>query len=260
MHKILKTMIQVILSVMAFASIALIVIFRDEIELKFQIMGLLGALVVLIVVVVFALKAPYDIDERDVFFDEDLDQALILNTLVTPATKPTEDILETQVEKELTQEIPVIKATIPESTAVVMQEDKEETISSYTFNAQMNAVHLDNLVRLISKMEDDNQLVYPKKSSENLNDKVYPFEYKRLEVVSLIKTRHNSYKIMGGMSTQDLYELGFVPDDHFNDVSRYYPQSHGILAQIKGGKYESSSDLESVSKFEPYTLSLKLML
>ena len=185
-------------------------------------------------------------------------------TVKEPETMSSKEVID--VPEEINQDIIVIETFKNDAQNYIVEADIIEEIDDAPLvdyiTLKMTQVHFENLNSLIDQLEQANMV---KDNEDFMNgmesdDKIFAKLFPSLPIVNVIKDKRLGYKIVGGIDSGRIYELGQIHEDDLPYVKEIYPQTKNLNATIEGGKLKDFQTEPPSQKFLPYRIKIKFYI
>lgn len=284
MKKIIYTLLKMATLFLSFSGITIAIILRDQIPLPLILLTIiLSVLLIAIVISLLIKEDPTNTQTHEksleVIEEVEIADELISNpnteeiNIKTTSKKskerkfiflPTGDLVRNHKKVSLEIEEDDTPKTLENKITKPILEEKEIFQNPFSFDLDINEQQYENLISIFEDMENENSIVKnPDFDNFDLlpqGIKYYQYSYNDIPVVSIIKQRDGNFKVMAGVSSQNLYEISLLEFDNFKSLEKLYSNSNHIQSVISGGRYRiidlDSKEEKEIS--EPHNIQIRL--
>lgn len=181
---------------------------------------------------------------------------ITFSKFVETYAKPTVNSVNRPTSSHPANEEVVFTAPVSENTRPTSKEtetNQSEIPSPFILDLKLTHQHHENLISVMEGMEEMN-LILDNPDYDNYDllpqdTKYFQYNFKDLPVVTLIKQRNQTYKVMAGVNTTDLHEISLLDSNEVDIIDNLYRNSQHMQGIISGGRYRMiNSDTKEVTE------------
>lgn len=195
--------------------------------------------------------------------DGDITFSKFVETTEKPATKKVERPISSNPVKDEPVFTPVVTDDLSELTRA-FKSSLPEILNPFILDLKLTHQHHENLISIMEGMEELNLILdNPDFTNYDLlpqDVKYFQYNFKDLPVITLIKQRNQTYKVMAGVNTSDLYEISLLDANEVDSIDKLYRNSQHMQGIISGGRYRmlNSDTKETIEKNQAQSVQLRI--
>ena len=195
--------------------------------------------------------------------DGDITFSKFVETTAKPATKKVERPISSNPVKDEPVFTPVVTDDLSELTRA-FKSSLPEIPNPFILDLKLTHQHHENLISIMEGMEELNLILdNPDFTNYDLlpqDVKYFQYNFKDLPVITLIKQRNQTYKVMAGVNTSDLYEISLLDANEVDSIDKLYRNSQHMQGIISGGRYRmlNSDTKETIEKNQAQSVQLRI--